>query len=40
MNAWHLLWIIPLAATCGLFVGCCCRAAGDADRKSSENNNE
>lgn len=29
INTWHLLWIIPLAATCGLFIGCCCRVAGE-----------
>lgn len=30
MISWiHLLWIIPLAATFGLFIGCCCRVAGE-----------
>lgn len=35
MDAWHLLWIIPVAASCGLLVGCC-RAAGDADKRKEK----
>lgn len=33
ISAWHLLWIIPLAASAGAFAMALCAAAGDADEK-------
>lgn len=31
MSVWHLLWIVPLSASLGLFVGALCNAAKDGD---------
>ena len=31
ISAWHLLWIIPLAAAFGLVVGALCNASKDKD---------
>ena len=33
INAWHLIWIIPLAASVGAFTMALFVAAGDADWK-------
>jgi len=34
ISAWHLIWIIPLAAAGGFASACFCRVAGDADKRS------
>jgi hypothetical protein len=34
INAWHLVWIIPLAATFGLLTGCMLAAAAREDERT------
>ena len=36
INAWHLLWIIPLAASAGVLVASLMHISADADRRAEE----
>ena len=36
ISAWHLLWIIPLSAFCGIFFASLAHVSADADRRIAE----
>ena len=36
ISAWHLIWIIPLASSAGIFVASLMHISADADRRAEK----